>query len=128
MNDESLVNEIKSFLDEHIDSRLEYLQTLDNRTANYTDRTAELEVKIKELEIEFNDLYPRWSDHNDRLESIESYDLADHEARLDSIEEKVDSVSKSEISKDLSAIIERTVHELAVRGQLRIYVADTPKE
>ena len=42
--------EFKSFLDEHVDCRLENLQTEDNRTASHEDRTGELESKVEELE------------------------------------------------------------------------------
>ena len=96
----------KRFLDEHVDCRLEAMLTEDNRTANHEDRTAELESKIEELESQ-----------------IEYY--SDHEDRICELEETVEAIDRSQLLKDLTAIVDRRVHELASRGRLRIYVASS---
>ncbi len=109
MYDQSLMHEFKNFLDRHVDCRLEAVLTEDNRTANHEDRTAELESKIEELESQ-----------------IEYY--SDHEDRINNLEDQLESVDRSQLLKDSTAIIDRRIHELAARGQLRIYVASTERE
>ena len=80
--------------------------TEDDRTANHEDRTAELESKIEELESQ-----------------IEYY--SDHEDRISELEDTVAAIDRSQLLKDLTAIVDRRVHELASRGRLRIYVASS---
>ncbi len=109
MPDADFLFEFRKFLDQHVDCRLETMLTEDNRTANHEDRTAELESKIEELESQ-----------------IEYY--SDHEDRINELEEQLESVDRSQLIKDATAIIDRRIHELASRGQLRIYVASTENE
>ena len=104
-NDEYM-HYFKRFLNEHIDCRLETMLTEDDRTANHEDRTAELESKIEELESQ-----------------IEYY--SDHEDRISELEDTVAAIDRSQLLKDLTAIVDRRVHELASRGRLRIYVASS---
>ncbi len=104
-NDEYM-HYFKRFLNEHIDCRLETMLTEDDRTANHEDRTAELESKIEELESQ-----------------IEYY--SDHEDRISELEDTVAAIDRSQLLKDLTAIVDRRVHELAARGRLRIYVASS---
>lgn len=104
MPDADFLFEFRKFLDQHVDCRLEAMLTEDNRTAKHEDRTAELESKIEELESQ-----------------IEYY--SDHEDRINNLEEQLESLDRSELLKDSTAIIDRRIHELASRGQLRIYVA-----
>ena len=109
MYDQSLMHEFKNFLDRHVDARLEAMLTEDDRFANHEDRTAELESKIEELESQ-----------------IEYY--SDHEDRINNLEEQIEITDRSQLLKDSTAIIDRRIHELAARGQLRIYVASTDRE
>mgnify|MGYP003688727923 CR=1 FL=1 len=109
MPDADFLFEFRKFIDQHVDCRLEAMLTEDDRTANHEDRTAELESKIEELESQ-----------------IEYY--SDHEDRINNLEEQVEAVDRSQLLKDSTAIIDRRIHELAARGQLRIYVASTERE
>lgn len=107
--DRNVIYYFKRYLDEHIDARLEAMLTEDDRTANHEDRTAELESKVEELESQ-----------------IEYY--SDHEDRINNLEEQIEITDRSQLLKDSTAIIDRRIHELAARGQLRIYVASTDHE
>jgi len=106
LRENMFLSEFKSFLNEHVDCRLEAMLTEDDRTANHEDRTAELESKIEELESQ-----------------IEYY--SDHEDRICELEETVEAIDRSQLLKDLTTIVDRRVHELASRGRLRIYVASS---
>ena len=103
---ESFLDDFVRFLNKRVDCRLETMLTEDDRTANHEDRTAELESKIEELESQ-----------------IEYY--SDHEDRICELEETVEAIDRSQLLKDLTAIVDRRVHELASRGRLRIYVASS---
>ena len=109
MPDADFLFEFRKFLDQHVDCSLEAMLTEDDRTANHEDRTAELESKIEELESQ-----------------IEYY--SDHEDRINNLEEQIEITDRSQLLKDSTAIIDRRIHELAARGQLRIYVASTDRE
>ena len=104
-NDEYM-HYFKRFLNEHIDCRLETMLTEDDRTANHEDRTAELESKIEELESQ-----------------IEYY--SDHEDRISELEDTVEAIDRFQLLKDLTAVVDRRVHQLESRGRLRIYVASS---
>ena len=101
--------EFKKFLDQHVDCRLEAMLTEDDRTANHEDRTAELESKIEELESQ-----------------IEYY--SDHEDRISELEDTVEAIDRFQLLKDLTAVVDRRVHQLESRGRLRIYVASTESD
>lgn len=111
MPDADFLFEFRRFLDKHVDCRLETMLTEDDRTANLEDRTAELESKIEDLDSKIEE-----------LESQIEYQ-SDHEDRINNLEEQLESLDRSELIKDSTAIIDRRIHELASRGQLRIYVA-----
>ena len=148
MPEADFMSDFKKFLDNHVDCRLKAMLTEDHRTANHEDRTAELESRTDNLESQGRD-------HEDRLDSqtnastllaeelwkeieklenkveelesqIEYY--SDHEDRINNLEEQLESVDRSQLIKDATAIIDRRIHELASRGQLRIYVASTEGE
>ena len=94
---ENFLDDFVQFLNKRIDGRLQTVLTEDNRTA-------ELESKIEELESQ-----------------IEYF--SDHEVRICELEDIVAAIDRSELLKDLTAIVDRKVHELASRGRLRLYVA-----
>jgi len=113
------------FLDRHVDGRLKATLTEDNQIER-------LESKIEELESQVYDLESQATDYEDRLDTIENY--GDMDDRFDVLEEKINNrfndleknvqnSDHSQILKDISAIVNRNIHELASRGQLRVYVA-----
>ena len=114
-NDEYM-HYFKRFLDEHIDCRLETMLTEDDRTANHENRTTELERRYEDLESKVEE-----------LESQIEY-ASDHEDRICELESELESVDRTTLLKDATALIDRRIHELASRGQLRIYVASTDRE
>jgi len=101
------LSEFKSFLDERVDCRLEAMLTEDDRTANHEDRTAELESKIEELESQ-----------------IEYY--SDHEDRISELEDTVAAIDRSQFRDDLTAIVDRRVHELMTSGRIRLSIQTSP--
>jgi len=103
---ESFLDDFVQFLNKRIDCRLETMLTEDDRTANHEDRTAELESKIEELESQ-----------------IEYY--SDHEDRISELEDTVEAIDRFQLLKDLTAVVDRRVHQLESRGRLRIYVASS---
>jgi len=104
---ESFLDDFVRFLNKRVDCRLETMLTEDDRTANHEDRTAELESKIEELESQID----YYSDHEDRISELEDTSWP--------------AIDRSQLIKDLTAIVDRRVHELASRGRLRIYVASS---
>jgi len=123
--DRNVIYYFKRYLDEHIDGRLKATLTEDNQIER-------LESKIEELESQVYDLESQASDYEDRLDTIENY--GDMDDRFDVLEEKINNrfndleknvqnSDHSQILKDISAIVNRNIHELVSRGQLRIYVA-----
>ena len=110
MPDADFLFEFKKFLDQRVDCRLEDMLTKDDRTEELGDRTAELESKIEELESQ--------------IEELESH-VFTHEDRISELEDTVAAIDRSQLLKDLTAIVDRRVHELAARGRLRIYVASS---
>jgi len=103
---ESFLDDFVRFLNKRVDCRLETMLTEDDRTANHEDRTAELESKIEELESQ-----------------IEYY--SDHEDRISELEDTVEAIDRFQLLKDLTAVVDRRVHQLESRGRLRIYVASS---
>ena len=103
---ESFLDDFVQFLNKRVDCRLETMLTEDDRTANHEDRTAELESKIEELESQ-----------------IEYY--SDHEDRISELEDTVEAIDRFQLLKDLTAVVDRRVHQLESRGRLRIYVASS---
>lgn len=105
MPDADFLFEFRKFLDQHVDCRLETMLTEDDRTAKHEDRTAKLEAKVE------------------ALDSLIAYYIIDHKDRINNLEDQLESVDRSQLLKDSTAIIDRRIYELAARGQLRIYVA-----
>jgi hypothetical protein len=101
------LSEFKSFLDERVDCRLEAMLTEDDRTANHEDRTAELESKIEELE------------------SLSEY-YFNHEDRICELEDEGAKIGRSQLLKDLTAIVDRSVNELMTSGRIRLSIQTSP--
>jgi TolA-binding protein len=108
------LSEFKSFLDERVDCRLEAMLTEDDRTANHEDRTAELESKIEELESKIEE-----------LESLSEY-YFNHEDRICELEDEGAKIGRSQLLKDLTAIVDRSVNELMTSGRIRLSIQTSP--
>jgi TolA-binding protein len=106
--------EFKSFLDEHVDCRLENLQTEDNRTANHEDRTGELESKVEELESKVEELESELSYHEDRIGSLET-----NENRIDILENSLELLTRFN-NQEVQALVDSRIKHLVLAGDLHL--------
>ena len=113
--------EFKSFLDEHVDCRLENLQTEDNRTASHEDRTGELESKVEDLESKVEDLESKVEEleselsyHEDRITELETY-----ENRIDILENSLELLTRFN-NQEVQALVDSRIKHLVLAGDLHL--------
>mgnify|MGYP003624692368 FL=1 len=106
--------EFKSFLDEHVDCRLENLQTEDNRTASHEDRTGELESKVEELESKVEELESELSYHEDRIGELET-----NENRIDILENSLELLTRFN-NQEVQALVDSRIKHLVLAGDLHL--------
>jgi|TARA_R110000764_G_scaffold143828_2_gene231703 TolA-binding protein len=112
--EQTFLAEFKSFLDEHVDCRLENLQTEDNRTANHEDRTGELESKVEELESKVEELESELSYHEDRIGSLET-----NENRIDILENSLELLTRFN-NQEVQALVDSRIKHLVLAGDLHL--------
>ena len=112
--EQTFLAEFKSFLDEHVDCRLENLQTEDNRTASHEDRTGELESKVEELESKVEELESELSYHEDRITELETY-----ENRIDILENSLELLTRFN-NQEVQALVDSRIKHLVLAGDLHL--------
>lgn len=123
--EQSFISEFKSFLDEHVDGRLDAMMEKNNQIE-------ELESTIETLESQIIDIESQISQHDDRLDTIESYGDVDERFdtlreriadRFNDLEKGVQNSDSAQLLENITEIVRRSLNELSSRGQLHIHVA-----